>query len=118
MQWGRRMTRRNLRIFVVHDASAAISLGPALARSTGKIETMVRLTPAQRRLLVAHIPPLANLAAGSLLFGQIPQRPSLFTSGHADVSTTGEPAPLAGSGKLISKARIGNRFTGWQNPVR
>jgi hypothetical protein len=31
---------------------------------------MVRLTSAQRRLLVAHIPPLANLAAGSLLFGQ------------------------------------------------
>jgi len=34
------------------------------------IGTMVRLKPGQRRLLVAHIPPLANLAAGSLLFGQ------------------------------------------------
>jgi len=35
-----------------------------------RVETMVRLRPAQRRMLVAHIPPLANLAAGSLLFGQ------------------------------------------------
>jgi hypothetical protein len=37
---------------------------------------MVRLKPGQRRLLVAHIPPLANLAAGSLLFGQfLSERP-------------------------------------------
>jgi hypothetical protein len=45
------------------------------ARVVG-IETMVRLKPGQRRLLVAHIPPLANLAAGSLLFGQfLSERP-------------------------------------------
>jgi len=31
---------------------------------------MVRLRPGQRRLLVAHLPGLANVAAGSLLFGQ------------------------------------------------
>jgi hypothetical protein len=32
--------------------------------------TMIRLKPAHRRILVAHVPELANLAAGSLLFGQ------------------------------------------------
>jgi len=31
---------------------------------------MVRLKPGQRRLVVAHLPGLANVAAGSLLFGQ------------------------------------------------
>ena len=32
---------------------------------------MVRLKPGQRRLLVAHLPSVANLAVGSLLFGQV-----------------------------------------------
>src|SRR5437773_9152256 len=36
-----------------------------------KIETMVRLRTGQRRLLVTHLPALANLAVGSMLFGQI-----------------------------------------------
>ena len=31
---------------------------------------MIRLTPAQRRVLIAHLPELANVAAGSSLFGQ------------------------------------------------
>ena len=31
---------------------------------------MLRLKPAQRRVLVAHLPELANVAAGLLLFGQ------------------------------------------------
>ena len=31
---------------------------------------MVGLKPGQRRVLVAHLPELANVAAGSLLFGQ------------------------------------------------
>jgi hypothetical protein len=31
---------------------------------------MIRLKPAYRRVLVAHLPELANVAAGSLLFGQ------------------------------------------------
>lgn len=31
---------------------------------------MIRLRPAQRRVLVAHLPELANVGAGSLLFGQ------------------------------------------------
>jgi hypothetical protein len=31
---------------------------------------MLRLKPAQRRVLVAHLPELANVGAGSLLFGQ------------------------------------------------
>jgi hypothetical protein len=37
---------------------------------------MVRLRTGQRRLLVAHLPALGNLAVGSLLFGQfLSQRP-------------------------------------------
>jgi len=32
--------------------------------------TMIRLHPGQRRVLVSHLPELANVAAGSLLFGQ------------------------------------------------
>jgi hypothetical protein len=31
---------------------------------------MIRLKPARRRILIAHVPELANVAAGSLLFGQ------------------------------------------------
>lgn len=31
---------------------------------------MIGLQPAQRRVLVAHLPELANVGAGSLLFGQ------------------------------------------------
>ena len=31
---------------------------------------MLRLKPVQRRVLVTHLPELANVAAGSLLFGQ------------------------------------------------
>ena len=31
---------------------------------------MLRLTPARQKVLVAHLPELANVAAGSLLFGQ------------------------------------------------
>ena len=31
---------------------------------------MIRLKPAHRRILIAHVPELANVAAGSLLFGQ------------------------------------------------
>ena len=31
---------------------------------------MLRLTSARRRVLVTHLPELANIAAGSLLFGQ------------------------------------------------
>jgi len=31
---------------------------------------MIRLTNAQRRVLIAHLPELANVGAGSLLFGQ------------------------------------------------
>ena len=30
---------------------------------------MLRLTPARQKVLVAHLPELANVAAGSLLFG-------------------------------------------------
>ncbi|MBI2185735.1 MAG: hypothetical protein HYU37_01285 [Acidobacteria bacterium] len=34
------------------------------------------MKPAQRRVLVAHLPELANVAAGSLLFGQfLTERP-------------------------------------------
>lgn len=37
---------------------------------------MLRLKPAQRRVLVAHLPELANVGAGSLLFGQfLSERP-------------------------------------------
>jgi predicted acyltransferase len=37
---------------------------------------MVGLKPVQRRVLVAHLPELANVAAGSLLFGQfLSERP-------------------------------------------
>jgi hypothetical protein len=32
--------------------------------------TMIRLKPAHRRVLVAHVPELANIAIGSFLFGQ------------------------------------------------
>ena len=32
---------------------------------------MVRLTREQRRLAAAHLPELANFAAGSFLFGQV-----------------------------------------------
>ncbi len=31
---------------------------------------MIRLRSAQRRVLIAHMPELANVGAGSLLFGQ------------------------------------------------
>ncbi len=31
---------------------------------------MIRLTNGQRRVLIAHVPELANVGAGSLLFGQ------------------------------------------------
>lgn len=31
---------------------------------------MLRLTSAHRRVLIAHVPELANVGAGSLLFGQ------------------------------------------------
>ena len=31
---------------------------------------MIRLTTARRRVLIAHVPELANVGAGSLLFGQ------------------------------------------------
>jgi hypothetical protein len=31
---------------------------------------MIRLKPAYRRILVAHVPELAHVAGGSLLFGQ------------------------------------------------
>ena len=31
---------------------------------------MIRLRSAQRRVLIAHLPELANVAVGSLLFGQ------------------------------------------------
>lgn len=49
---------------------------------------MVRLTSAQRRLLVANIPPLANLAAGSLLFGQfLSDRPYSVTIAWIGIST-------------------------------
>lgn len=37
---------------------------------------MIRLTTARRRVLIAHLPELANVAAGSLLFGQfLSERP-------------------------------------------
>jgi hypothetical protein len=37
---------------------------------------MLRLTPARQRVLVAHLPELANVAVGSLLFGQfLTERP-------------------------------------------
>ena len=37
---------------------------------------MLRLKPAQRRVLVAHLPELANVGAGWLLFGQfLSERP-------------------------------------------
>ena len=37
---------------------------------------MLRLGPEQRRLFAAHLPELANFAAGSLLFGQsLSERP-------------------------------------------
>jgi hypothetical protein len=38
--------------------------------------TMIRLKPGQRRVLVTHLPELANVAGGSLLFGQfLSERP-------------------------------------------
>ena len=37
---------------------------------------MLRLSPGQRRLVVANVPALGNVAAGSLLFGQfLSERP-------------------------------------------
>lgn len=40
---------------------------------------MLRLKRAQQRVLVAHLPELANLAIGSLLFGQfLSDRPYSF----------------------------------------
>lgn len=41
---------------------------------------MIRLTNAQRRVLIAHVPELANVGAGSLLFGQfLSDRPYSLT---------------------------------------
>jgi hypothetical protein len=44
---------------------------------------MIRLKPAHRRILIAHVPELANIGAGSLLFGQfLTDRPySLVVAG-------------------------------------
>lgn len=48
---------------------------------------MIRLTNAQRRVLIAHVPELANVGAGSLLFGQFlsdrPYSMALATAGVA-----------------------------------
>ena len=48
---------------------------------------MVRLRPGQRRLVVANVPALGNVAAGSLLFGQFlsdrPYSPALAVIGLA-----------------------------------
>jgi hypothetical protein len=48
---------------------------------------MIRLQSGQRRVLVAHLPELANVAAGSLLFGQFlserPYSPGLALLGIA-----------------------------------
>ena len=48
---------------------------------------MIRLKLAHRRILVAHVPELANIAVGSLLFGQFltdrPYSPVLAVLGIA-----------------------------------
>jgi hypothetical protein len=41
-----------------------------LASGEAQVETMLRLTAGQRRVLIDRLPELANFAVASLLFGQ------------------------------------------------